>query len=209
MRQGSPQVRKEALGRLALKWVERDPGAAIDYAQKISDVGLRNEFVESAVSNFSRSDPVAAANWLSSGAVKLDASSSGVRGVSENYAKLDLGAAARWASSITEGALRNKALSAVSESWSKTNPTEAAKWVGSLQEVQVRDIATVAFSQELAKANPASAAQWASRISDPVKRMSSLYLIIDSWKKIDPNAARAFVLSSTAISEGVREGLLR
>jgi hypothetical protein len=274
MRQGSPQVRKEALGRLALKWVERDPSAAIDYAQKISDVGLRNEFVQSAVSNFSRSDPVAAANWLSSGAVKLEASSAGVRGVSENYAKLDPGAAARWASSITDsalrnnalsvvaetwsetnpaeaanwlssgavkldassygvrtvsenyakldpgaaarwassitdGALRNKALSAVSKSWSETNPTEAAKWVGSLQDVQVRDIATVALSQELAKANPASAAQWASRISDPAQRSSSLSLIVYDWKKIDPNAARAFVLSSTAISDDERKRLLR
>ena len=128
--------------------------------------------------------------------------------MSENYAKLDPGAAARWASSITDGALRNKALSAVSESWSETNPTEAAKWVGSLQDVQVRDIATVAFSEGLARENPASAAQWALSISDPVQRRSSLSSIVYNWKKIDPNAARAFVLSSTAISEDERKDLI-
>jgi hypothetical protein len=209
MRQGSPQVRKEALGRLALRWAERDPGAAIDYAQKISDVGLRNEFVQSAVYKFSESDPVAAANWLSSGAAKLDASSYVVSVVSENYAKLDPSAAARWASSITDGALRNKALSGVSKSWTQTNPTEAAKWVGSLQDVQAKDVATAAFSEQLAGTNPASAARWALSISDPAQRRSSLRSIMYNWKKIDPNAARSFVLSSTAISEDERKDLLR
>ena len=210
MRQGSPQVRKEALSRLARGWAERDPGAAIDYAQKISDVGLRNEFVQSAVYQFSESDPVAAANWLSSGAAKLDASSSfEVIVVSKNYAEIDPGAAAGWASSITDGALRNKALSAVLESWSQTSPAEAAKWVGSLQDVQARDVATAGFSEGLARENPASAAQWALSISDPVQRRSSLSRIMIGWKINDPNAARSFVLSSTAISEDERKRLLR
>ena len=209
MRQGSPQVRKEALGRLARNWAERDPGAAIDYAQKISDVGLRNEFVQWAVYKFSEIDPVAAANWLSSGAAKLDASSFEVRVVSKNYAEIDPGAAAGWASSITDGALRNKALSTVSESWIQTNPAEASKWVGSLQDVQARDVATVAFSKKLARENPASAAQWALSISDPDQRRFSLHSIMIGWKMNDPNAARAFVLSSTAISEDERKRLLR
>ena len=208
MQQGSQQVRNEALRQLAGNWVSRDPGAAIDYAQTISDVGLRNGFVQSAMQRFSSMDPVAAANWLSSDAAKPHASSL-VGSVSSRWAAFDPGSAAGWASSITDSALRNKALSAVSSSWSQTNPAKAAQWVGSLRDVQARDVATAAFSVELAKANPATAAQWASRISDPARLSSSLNQIVSNWKKIDPNAARSFVLSSTAMPADLREKLLR
>ena len=208
MQQGSPQLRNEALRQLAGNWVSRDPGAAIDYAQTISDVGLRNGFVQSAMQRFSSMDPVAAANWLSSDAAKPHASSL-VGNVSSRWAAFDPGSAAGWASSITDSALRNKALSAVSASWSQTNPAKAAQWVGSLRDVQARDVATAAFSVELAKANPATAAQWASRISDPARLSSSLNRIVSDWKKIDPNAARSFVLSSTVMPVDLKEKLLR
>jgi hypothetical protein len=208
MQQGSQQVRSEALRQLAGNWVSRDPGAAIDYAQTISDVGLRNGFVQSAMQRFSSMDPVAAANWLSSDAAKPHASSL-VGSVSSRWAAFDPGSAAGWASSITDSALRNKALSAVSTSWSQTNPAEAAQWVGSIKDAQARDVATAAFSVELAKANPATAAQWASRISDPSRLSSSLNRIVSDWKKIDPNAARSFVLSSTVMPADLRQKLLQ
>jgi hypothetical protein len=129
--------------------------------------------------------------------------------VSSRWAAFDPGSAAGWASSITDSALRNKALSAVSTSWSQTNPTEAAQWVGSIKDAQARDVATAAFSVELAKANPATAAQWASRISDPSRLSSSLNRIVSDWKKIDPNAARSFVLSSTVMPADLRQKLLQ
>ena len=208
MQQGSAHLRNEALRQLAGNWVSRDPGAAIDYAQTISDVGLRNGFVQSAMQRFSSMDPVAAANWLSSDAAKPHASSL-VGSVSSRWAAFDPGSAAGWASSITDSALRNKALSAVSTSWSQANPAEAAQWVGSIKDAQSRDVATAAFSMELAKANPATAAQWASRISDPARLSSSLNRIVSDWKKIDPNAARSFVLSSTVMPADLKQKLLQ
>lgn len=208
MQQGSPQLRSEALRQLAGNWVSRDPGAAIDYAQTISDASLRHGFVQSAMNRFATMDPVAAANWLSSDAARPHASSL-IGSVSSRWAAFEPSSAAGWASSITDTALRDKALSAVSRSWSQTNPAEAAQWVGSLKDVQARDVATAAFSVELAKANPASAAQWASRISDPAKLSSSLNRIVKDWKKVDPQAAQTFVLSSTAIPNHLRERLQR
>ena len=208
MQQDSPQLRSEALRQLAGNWVSRDPGAAIDYAQTISDAALRDEFVQSAMNRFATMDPMAAANWLSSDAARPHAPSL-VGSVSSRWAAFDPSSAAGWASSITDTALRNKALSAVSRSWSQSNPTEAAQWVGSLKDVQARDVATAAFSVEMAKTNPSTAVQWASRISDPVKLSSSLNRIVNDWKKIDPQAARTFVLSSTAIPVNLRERLLR
>lgn len=208
LQQGSPQLRNEALRQLAGNWVSRDPGAAIDYAQTIADVGLRNSFVQSAMQRFSSMDPVAAADWLSSDAAKPHASSL-VGSVSSRWAAFDPVAAAGWASSITDSALRNKALSAVSTSWSQTSPDQAAQWVGSIKDAQARDVATAAFSVELAKANPATAAQWASRISDTARLSSSLNRIVSDWKKIDPNAARSFVLSSTVMPADLRQKLLQ
>lgn len=208
MQQSSLQLRNEALRQLAGNWVSRDPGAAIDYAQTIADASLRNGFVQSAMQRFSSMDPVAAANWLSSDAAKPHASSL-VGSVSSRWAAFDPGSAAGWASSITDSALRNKALSAVSTSWSQTSPDQAAQWVGSIKDAQSRDVATAAFSVELAKANPATAAQWASRISDPVRLSSSLNRIVSDWKKVDPNAARSFVLSSTVMPADLRQKLLQ
>jgi hypothetical protein len=95
-------------------------------SQKISDVGLRNDFVQSTVSSFSYSDSVEAAKWLSSHTAKLAVSSSYmVSVVSEYYAKLDPGAAAGWASSITDGALCNRAPSAIARPWIQTSLAEA------------------------------------------------------------------------------------
>jgi hypothetical protein len=61
----------------------------------------------------------------------------------------------------------------------------------------------------MARSNPSAAAQWASRISDPSKLSRSLNRIVSDWKKIDPNAARAFVISSTAMPADLKEKLLR
>lgn len=210
MQQGSPQVRREALRALAENWAKRDPSAALDYAQKISDVHLRNSFVSSAIYKFSDSNPMAAANWLSSDAAKPPDIYAYVGWkVSTSYAAFDPGSAAGWASSITDDRLRNQALSAISKSWSQTNPTEAVQWIGSLRDAESRDVATAAFSEQLAEENPATAAQWASRISDPIRLSISLKKIVSDWKKIDPNAARSFVLSSTVIPADLRQKLLQ
>lgn len=208
MRQNSSQLRSEALRQLAGNWVTRDPSAAIDYAQTLADAVLRNGFTQSAMQRFAAMDPVAAASWLSSDSAKPHASAL-VGGISSRWAAFDPASAAGWATSITDSALRNKALSAVSTSWGQTNPTKAAQWIGSLKDAQARDVATAAFSVEIAKANPATAAQWASRISDPKRLNFSLNRIVNDWKKIDPNAARAFVLSSTAMPADLKEKLLR
>ena len=208
MQQASPQVRRDALRQLAGNWVSRDPGAAIEYGQTIADPGLRNGFVESAMQRFTSMDPVSAANWLSSNAAKPHASSL-IGNVSSRWAAFDPNSAAGWATSIADATLRNKAVSAVSRSWGETDPTKAAQWINSLKDVQARDAATAAFSVELAKANPATAVQWASHISDPAKLSNSINQIVNNWKKIDPNAARSFVLSSTSMPANLRERLLR
>lgn len=208
MGQNSPQLRGEALRQLAGNWASRDPGAAFDFAKSVSDPALRSSYIQSAMQRFSSMDPVAAANWLSSDVARPQADSL-VGSVSARWAAFDPGAAAGWASSITDTALRDKALAAVSKSWSQTNPDKAAQWIGSLGDMQRRDVATAAFSVEMAKANPAVAAQWATRISDPAKLGSSLSRIVGDWKKIDPNAARAFVISSPAMPPDLKQRLLR
>lgn len=208
MQRAAPQLRGEALGQLAGSWVAHDPGAAIGYAQTISNAELRAGFIKSAMNRFASMDPIAAADWLSSDASKPYASSL-VGGVSSRWADFDPNSAAGWASSITDTKLRNQALAAVSTSWGKNSPDAAAQWIGSLRDTQAKDVATAAFSVELAKANPAMAAQWASRISDPGKLANSLNQIVRNWKKIDPNAARSFVLSSTTMPADLRQKLLR
>lgn len=208
MQRAAPHLRGEALGQLAGSWVSRDPGAAIEYAQTIANADLKEGFIKSAMNRFASMDPIAAADWLSSEASKPYASSL-VGGVSSRWADFDPGTAAGWASSITDTNLRNKALAAVSTSWGKNNPDAAAQWIGSLRDIQAKDVATAAFSVELARANPAMAAQWASRISDPGKLANSMNQIVRNWKKIDPNAARSFVLSSPAMPPDLRQKLLR
>jgi hypothetical protein len=208
MQQGSPQVRSDALRQLAGNWVFRDPGAAIEYGQTIADAGLRKSFIESAMQRFTNMDPVSAANWLSSDAAKPHASSL-VGNVSSRWAAFDPDSAAGWATSITDPTLRNKALSAVSRSWGETDPAKAAQWINSLKDVQTRDVATAAFSVELAKENPATAVQWASHISDPTKLNNSINQIVNNWKKMDPNAARSFVLSSPSMPPDLRARLLK
>lgn len=80
-------------GRYAGNWVSRDPGAAIDYAQTISDGSLRDGFVQSAMNRFATMDPMAAANWLSSDAARPHASSL-VGSVSSRWANFDPGSTA-------------------------------------------------------------------------------------------------------------------
>ncbi|MFZ9965351.1 MAG: hypothetical protein ACO3GO_09100, partial [Terrimicrobiaceae bacterium] len=105
--------------------------------------------------------------------------------------------------------LRNKAISAVSTSWGQNNPEAAARWISSLRDPKTRDVATAAFSAQMAKTDPATAAQWASRISDPAQLKGSLQRIVGDWKKVDPNAARLFVQSSTALPAEFKQKLLR
>jgi hypothetical protein len=208
LKQPSQQIRNEALGQLARNWVVRDPGTAFDYAPIISDPSLRNRFMQSAMQRFSSMDPVAAANWLFTEAATPHADSL-VSGVSSSLAAFDPGAASVWATSITDSNIRNKAVSAVSTSWAQNNLKAAAGWISSLRDPKTRDVATAAFSVQMAKTDPAAAAQWASRISDPAQLKGSLQRIVGDWKKIDPNSARLFVQSSTALPAEFKQKLLR
>lgn len=206
--QNLPSLRDQGLRIVASEWVRRDPAAALLAAQQISDTQSRKVFLETALQNYAKTNPEAAAAWLA-GPQGIQYAPAFSGRIASGWAAYEPAAAGAWASSITDQASRNRAVDAVSRTWSASSPAAASAWISGLPDAGARDTATAAFSSTLAKTDPPAAAQWAASIANQGMRSRAITEVVKTWKKIDLSAAVAFVQTSPALTAGQRRKLLQ
>jgi len=78
------------------------------------------------------------------------------------------------------------------ERWAGSNLDEAGSWLDTLPSSSLRDSAVAGFIGKVAKANPQVALEWAATISDENTAGEQRTSILESWRKKDPDSARAW-----------------
>ena len=182
------------LASISHQWGQKDPAAALAWAQGLSDSESRDAIVPGVISVVAEDNPSAAAEIVSrlSGDTQLLAGGSLV----SQWAGADPQAASEWAGAFPPGELRDQLLANVMNRWVKNDPYAAATWLATLATDSSRDAAVGAFTSRLASIDPQTAVQWATTISDRAMRDSETEAAIQVWLEADPAKASAWIASS-------------
>ena len=72
-----------------------------------------------------------------------------------------------------------------------------------------RDAATGTFATQVRESDPASAMEWAATVGNLQQREATVRQVLETWRKKDSAAARAWLEKTNAIGADLRSVLLR
>lgn len=120
-----------------------------------------------------------------------DERSMAVRNVASRWGELDPSAALAWAAGLADPDARSKAYTGAIDGWAYHDPFAAAEWLSHQPMGPERDAATQPLVTRVAESDPTGAWEWAASIQDPALQLHSRLMMLPSWEKRDPEAARA------------------
>ncbi len=101
--------------------------------------------------------------------------------------------AAAWVTALPQEDARTAAARAIAEQWSQYDAPSASEWIGTLPVGKARDEAVKSLVNRIAASDPSMAFEWAATVADTTGRSNSMDVVLQSWRKVDPEAARAAV----------------
>lgn len=195
------EQQQSAWSGASVEWARSHPQEAAEFALsgKVDDA-VSQQLIESAIPQWSRVDPEAAAAW----AVQLSGESaeaalqsvvnewSGVapeatleflattfegsqleamtRKAVNRWSHANPAEAATFVSDLEDGTMRDSVTREVAETWMNKDSMAASEWVASLEPGSARDHAVDILIARIEAEDPATAAQWAETIVDPDRR---------------------------------------
>jgi RNA polymerase sigma factor (sigma-70 family) len=181
-------------------------GVGEDAARKRVN-GCLDQLIQVIFSGWGYNSPVDAANYIASLPAGAARNSAAERVVSA-WAENDPGAAASWASSMPEGDARRLAFQNITLQWGKNDFNATAEWLKTLPDGDSLDTAMVTFANNCLKDYaPSTALEWAQTITGDGVRNNITRTIATEWLKDDPDAARAW-LASSSLPEKIKNELL-
>ena len=163
------EERAAAINGLILGWVEREPRAAVEFAQAQSD----QIATDTAFTRWSMMDPVAAHDWLLETAGDQPAAiAETVRstGMAATWAYRDPAKAGAAMLALPPGDAAQEVAKVV-EIWAWGEPLEASAFINeNLEPGVIRDQAVAALVRQIRAQDPDSASDWAASIIDPALR---------------------------------------
>lgn len=129
-----------SLGLASEAWGQKDPAAALAWAQAVPVADPRRDLiVQSVWQGWTERDPAQAATALGQrlgSSPPLPAELAGT--VAKAWAAVNPNASAQWALTLPPGPARRNALYQVAATWTQTDPGGASRWAGSLPASGVR-----------------------------------------------------------------------
>lgn len=211
-------VQWSLVAKLAADWVRKDPATALRWGQgntaglqvgsQMASGPVQRKFMEAALANLIGADPEAAASWLASsaGQTYLDLRAAPL---AARWTALEAQEAATWALNLPESPARNAAIGAVAGTWGRIDPQEAGSWIEKLPSGSSRDTALQAYSTAISAYDAPVAAGWANGISQPGPREAAFNGVFKQWEKMDPAAARTFILQKAQLSPAAQKRILQ
>lgn len=126
-----------------------------------------------------------------SGLPVSDERSMAVKTVASRWGEIDPSSALAWAAGLADPDARNKAYTGAIDGWAYHDPFAAAEWLSHQPIGPERDAATQPLVMRVVESDPAGAWEWAASIQEPTMQLNSRLILLDSWEKKDPEAARA------------------
>ena len=123
------------------------------------------------------------------------------------WAQQDMEAAGDWVMALPEDDHRKRAVVQLVDTVSDFDLEGAANFVLTLNDGPERDAAAQRISYEMRDYDPESSFLWANSIADDSSRSSQVRQSLNSWKRSDPEAARA-AIQSADIPEDQRQHIL-
>lgn len=160
----------------------------------------------SAISGLSKSDPLTASR-------QVDAMQAGdekdqlISEIAGNLARRDPQASADFVKTQSEDAQR-RAMRELLPAWTGQNPGAALIFVNSYQPGPVRDSAAQAYVWSNNSSSPVDLIRVAETITDDGDRDRTVGIAAMRWMREDPEAAKAYVNSSTTLSDEAKERIL-
>lgn len=167
-----------------------------EWIANIQDESLQRGTARSAARDLTRSDPEQAGAWINqmvNVAARRDASEE----VSDEWAKVDLEAARKWAETLPEDT-RTEAAEGIARQMARQDPARTANWLDSLGDNPDLDGARRIFLSEASTLSPEIALDnvyTLSRESDQSRMYSH---ILNRWSSDDKAAAQAWVVNNSS-----------
>ncbi len=170
-------------------WAKDAPEAALAFVQSLPNSNGKRYAFTAALGELALTNPELAAqeSLKVSAAYRRDV----VGAVVSNWAEKDLNGARNFVHSLTEGPVKQRALTNLGNKWAQTDPLGAADFAlqlpnGSTRNGLIRSVASV-WSQS----DPLGAMQWANGLPDNSTKSSSMQAIVTNMASRDPaNAAK-------------------
>lgn len=200
---GDDQVR--AYGEIAGKWASEDFDAAKSWINTLSGEAKERAMSE-ALQVLARTDPDAAAAELAT-MTEGNYRDRTVAVLAGEMAETDPARAAEWLGSQETGDYGD-AMRRIMNNWAAQDSAGALTFIEAQPVGEVRDAATQTYLWQNQSLEPARAVALAEAITDDRDRNRTIGMTARRWMESDPAAARAYVESSTALSDRAKERIL-
>ena len=197
--------RDARLTELAAAWAERDPVAALDWANKRGEAAVTAAVHSATLGAIAQDEPLTAvATWenLPPGPARDQA----VDAIAKGWAKQDPAKAADWwarqdAARESKHEMPWDVSRAIMESWTRTGADAALAWAEARAATARDQIPLYVWAQNRSEHLPATqAAEQIARIRDTSARRQTLYNHVHSWLRADPASAEQWLTKQNAIA---------
>ncbi len=187
--------------------VVEDPAAAVPWILETFPEGLHQSLL-AQVSHTTRGiNPSQAHNFLDLIEDPVERARH-YESAGDHWAREDVEAARDWANSLRDSPDRDRALAGVAKSWIQSGPGEFSEWVSDLEHSPLRDSMAARYVGKMSVSNHLDAVRMAQSIQHPQARDHSMEYALGQWMQRDPDAARALIETTDALSESTRWRLL-
>jgi hypothetical protein len=153
------RAREQSLGAVAVSWAGRDPSAAAEFAQNLSQEAAADAWPKIARTWVQRGDPSATAQWVAQ-LPEGPARSSAAHNVIDSWAKTEPAGAAQWLEQLPSGPTRDAAAATFATEVRGKDPATAMEWAVTVSNVNQRENTVRQVLDAWRKKDPAAAKSW-------------------------------------------------
>ena len=198
----SAAAREDSLARIGMQWGNDNFQEALGWARSLT--GKDRENALGAVMNQgANQDPSTVATQFSSLLAELPANQkpadsliNAASTIANSFFAESQEKATAWVASLTQDDARASATQALASRWVNYDAVSASEWIGSLPGGKSRDLAVSSLVGGIADTDPAMAFEWANTTQEESTRSSLLERSLQSWRQLDPEAARTTILNT-------------
>lgn len=186
------QMRRELISRAADEWAERDPNAALEWAESLDDAERVRAIGEIARSVFETDSN--RAEEIIDLIPDSEQRNQMLEQIGRLRASVSIEEAMNWLSELPEGD-RKEGWEGVAKEWARMDPEAAAEYGASAEDPVAQEQLIASASYYWAQRDPAGAAEWA-RSLEGRSQANAMYRIVENWARDSPAAAGEFVTTS-------------
>ncbi len=195
-----------SLGQACLEWARQNTAAALAWVQSLPATDPRQPYaLDGVVQAWTEQDPVAAAGFVRQTLLTARVPGTGSLAVVvvQAWSGKDVEAAARWAQTLPDTAVRGLAMREASSRWAQTDPMGASRWAAGLPADRTRGPVWVGLTERWADTDSARAETWLEGLPAGRDRDDATAVYINRLAPADPE--RALTWARTLTGPGFAE----